>query len=199
MSKVLRVPKLDLPAVLAQQNPQIDLRLEAYEASTRNFFKAVSNYTQRAVTEITNRKNAFAAEKKKVAEKTTQIETETNQSKLREIELIAGASNISHPPNSYSLGLRLSTVLDKEQEEKKESEASVAAFRRQLASVKEKCASLDVEIEQHRIIAANLMRGMFPYFCIPHGPLPRRLTRYMFGRTEARTVDPHGARVPHAT
>ena len=91
MSKVLRVPKLDLPAVLAQQNPQIDLRLEAYEASTRNFLKAVSNYTQRAVTEITNRKNGFAAEKKKIAEKTTQIETETNQSKLREIELIAGA------------------------------------------------------------------------------------------------------------
>ncbi len=50
--------------------------------------------------------------------------------------------------------------LDKEQEEKKESEASVATFRRQLASVKEKCASLDVEIEQHRIITANLMRGM---------------------------------------
>ena len=91
MSKVLRVPKLDLPAVLAQQNPQIDLRLEAYEASTRNFLKAVSNYTQRAVTEITNRKTAFAAEKKKIAEKTTQIETETNQCKLREIELIKGA------------------------------------------------------------------------------------------------------------
>ena len=50
-------------------------------------------------------------------------------------------------------------MLDKEQEEKKESEASVAAFRRQLASIKEKCASLDVEIEQHRIVAANLMRG----------------------------------------
>ena len=68
----------------------IRLRLEAYEASTRNFLKAVSNYTQRAVTEITNRKTAFAAEKKKIAEKTTQIETETNQCKLREIELIKG-------------------------------------------------------------------------------------------------------------
>ncbi len=92
MTNVLRVPKLDLPAVLAQQSPQIDLRLEAYEASTRNFLKAVSNYTQRAVTEITNRKNNYNAEKKKVAEKTQQIETETNQCKLKEIELIAGAS-----------------------------------------------------------------------------------------------------------
>ena len=98
MSKVLRVPKLDLSAVLAQQNPQIDLRLEAYEASTRNFLKAVSNYTQRAVTEITNRKNAFATEKKKIAEKTTQIETETNQSKLKEIELIAGAFQTLYAP-----------------------------------------------------------------------------------------------------
>ncbi|KAI0671279.1 chromosome segregation protein Spc25-domain-containing protein [Trametes maxima] len=138
MAKVLRVPKLDLPAVLAQQNPQIDLRLDAYETSTRNFLTAVSNYTQRAVSEISNRKAAYAAEKKRIAEKTQQIETEISQSKLKEIELIA--------------------VLDKEQEEKKESEASVAAFRRQLNSIKEKCASLDVEIEQHRTVAANLLR-----------------------------------------
>ncbi|KAI9063775.1 hypothetical protein FKP32DRAFT_1592186 [Trametes sanguinea] len=138
MAKVLRVPKVDLPAILAQPSPHIDLRLDAYETSTRNFLNAVSNYTQRAVAEITNRKNAYAAEKKRLAEKTQQIEAETNQCKLKEIELIA--------------------VLDREQEEKKESEASVAAFRRQLNSIKEKCASLDVEIEQHRIVAANLMR-----------------------------------------
>ncbi|KAL7277356.1 hypothetical protein PYCCODRAFT_1369337 [Trametes coccinea BRFM310] len=138
MAKVLRVPKVDLQAILAQPNPHIDLRLDAYETSTRNFLNAVSNYTQRAVAEITNRKNAYAAEKKRLAEKTQQIEAETNQCKLKEIELIA--------------------VLDREQEEKKESEASVAAFRRQLNSLKEKCASLDVEIEQHRIVAANLMR-----------------------------------------
>ncbi|KAI8969794.1 chromosome segregation protein Spc25-domain-containing protein [Trametes punicea] len=138
MAKVLRVPKVDLQAILAQPNPHIDLRLDAYETSTRNFLTAVSNYTQRAVAEITNRKNAYAAEKKRLAEKTQQIEAETNQCKVKEIELIA--------------------VLDKEQEEKKESEASVAAFRRQLNSIKEKCASLDVEIEQHRMVAANLMR-----------------------------------------
>ena len=92
MSHVLRVPKLDLPSILAQQNPQIDLRLDAYEASTRNFLAAVSAYTQRAVTEITNRKNTFAAEKKKSAERAKSIEAETNQCKVREIELIAGAS-----------------------------------------------------------------------------------------------------------
>ena len=91
MAHVLRVPKLDLPAVLAQQNPQIDLRLDAYDASTRNFLAAVSNYTQRAVSEITNRKNYFASEKKKAAECTQAIEAETNQCKLREIELVAGA------------------------------------------------------------------------------------------------------------
>ena len=53
------------------------------------------------------------------------------------------------------------TVLEKEQEEQKDAEASVAAFRRQLASIKDKCASLDVEIEQHRLVAANLLRGAF--------------------------------------
>ena len=56
----------------------------------------------------------------------------------------------------------LPAVLDKEAEEKKESEASVAAFRRQLASIKEKCASLDAEIELHRRNVANLMRGTSP-------------------------------------
>lgn len=52
----------------------------------------------------------------------------------------------------------MAAELDREQEEKKEAEASVAAFRRQLNQLKEKCASLDVEIEQHRAAAANLLR-----------------------------------------
>ncbi|KAI0075903.1 hypothetical protein K474DRAFT_1663663 [Panus rudis PR-1116 ss-1] len=135
---VVRVSKLDLGSILSQQNPHIDLRLEAYETSTRNFLTAVSNYTQRAVTEITNRKNNYATNKKKIAEKTKQIENETNACKVKEIELMA--------------------VLEKEQEERKEAEASVSAFRRQLASIKEKCASLDAEIEQHRAILQNLQR-----------------------------------------
>ena len=58
-------------------------------------------------------------------------------------------------------------ALEKEREEKEEAEASVAVFRRQLASIKEKCASLDVEIEQHRIVAANLLRGAPPFHCVP--------------------------------
>lgn len=59
---------------------------------------------------------------------------------------------------TYSYGHQ---VLEKEQEERKEAEVSVAAFRRQLASIKEKCASLDAEIEQHRAIVQNLRRGEF--------------------------------------
>lgn len=51
--------------------------------------------------------------------------------------------------------------MEREQEEKKEAELSAAAFRRQLALLKEKCASLDVEIEQHRAILQNLQRGEF--------------------------------------
>ncbi|CAL1696858.1 unnamed protein product [Somion occarium] len=133
-----RVVKLDLASVLAQPNPHLDLRLEAYETSTRNFLKAVSNYTQRAVTEITHRKNNYVTTKSKVAEKSKQLEQETNQCKVKELELMK--------------------VLEKEQEERKEAEVSVAAFRRQLASIKEKCASLDAEIEQHRAIVQNLRR-----------------------------------------
>ncbi|KAH9836719.1 chromosome segregation protein Spc25-domain-containing protein [Rhodofomes roseus] len=138
MAKGLRVPKLDLAAVLASQNPQIDLRLESYENSTQSFLRAVSNYTQRAITEITNRKNAHLSDRKKLSERIQQIEAETNQCKIREIELIK--------------------VLDREQEEKKELEASVTAFKRQLAVFREKCSSVESEIEQQRAIAANLQR-----------------------------------------
>ena len=167
MTNVLRVPKLDLPSILAQQNPQIDLRLEAYENSTRNFLAAVSNYTQRAMTEITKRKDAFNAEKKKIAERTQHVQTETNQCKVREIELISGtllvtARRHDHHVLTMTSAWFCSTVLEKEQAEKKEAEAGVAAFRKQLASIKEQCASLDVEIEQHRMVIGNLMRGT-PY------------------------------------
>lgn len=84
-----RVPKLDLSTILAQQHPNIDLRLDSYETSTRNFLKAVSGYTQRALTEITRRKNVHITEKTRIAERTQHIENETNNCKVKELELIA--------------------------------------------------------------------------------------------------------------
>lgn len=94
MAKGLRIPKLDLVTVLEQQNPQIDLRLESYEVSTQNFLRAVSSYTQRAITEITNRKNVHLADRKKYSERIQQIETETNHCKVKEIELIKGVFGV---------------------------------------------------------------------------------------------------------
>ncbi|EKM60634.1 uncharacterized protein PHACADRAFT_179844 [Phanerochaete carnosa HHB-10118-sp] len=138
MAHVLRVPKLDLVAILAQQNPQIDLRIEAYETSTRNFLKAVSHYAQNAQAEITRRKTTHINEKKRTAEKIQSYENETHACKVKELELIAD--------------------LEKEREERKEAELAVAAFDRQLASIKEQCALLDAEIEQRRVVVNNLRR-----------------------------------------
>lgn len=90
MSHGLRVPKLDLATILAQQNPRIDLKVEAYETSTRNFLKAVSHYAQNAQAEITRRKATFVNEKKRIADKTQNYENETNTCKMKELELIAG-------------------------------------------------------------------------------------------------------------
>lgn len=90
MGQPSRTTHIDLAAILSQSHPQIDLRLSAYEASTRNFIKAVSNYNTRAITEITKRKERHGAEKKKLAEKTTATENEMTQCKVREIELVAG-------------------------------------------------------------------------------------------------------------
>lgn len=50
-------------------------------------------------------------------------------------------------------------VLEREQDEKRQAEQSVATYKRQLASLREKVASIDVEIEQYRAITANLRRG----------------------------------------
>jgi hypothetical protein len=86
----LRIPQIDLQSLLEQQNPHIDLRLEAYDASTREFLKAVSNYKTRAIAAISERRAQQAAEKKKVLEKCQAVEAETNQCKLRELELVAG-------------------------------------------------------------------------------------------------------------
>ena len=90
----LRVPKLDLQTILADQHPHIDLRQESHETSTRTFLKALSSYTQRAITEITQRKNTHLAEKSRIAEKTQQIENETNNCKVKELELIASACSV---------------------------------------------------------------------------------------------------------
>ena len=99
MAKVIRVAKLDLATILQQQNPTIDLRIDAYEESTRNFRNAVALYSQRAMTEITRRKNEYSTRKSKIAEKTKQVENETNACKVRELELMKGefVSNIPFP------------------------------------------------------------------------------------------------------
>ncbi|KAG5651979.1 hypothetical protein H0H81_006753 [Sphagnurus paluster] len=138
MAHVLRPPQIDLAAILATPNPQIDLRLSVYENSTRNFLKAVANYKNRHITIISERRTAQATEKKRIIEKSQAIEAETNQCKLREIDLVAD--------------------LEREKEERKDAELSVAAFKRQLANLREKCQSIDAEIEQYRAMTANLRR-----------------------------------------
>jgi len=97
----LRLPKIDLAAALKQPNSQIDLRIEAYENSTRSFLKAVANYKNRAISSITDRRSSQDNEKKKILERTAAMEVETNQCKLREIELVAGV--LQWLPSSTSL------------------------------------------------------------------------------------------------
>lgn len=90
MPHVLRLPQIDLASVLAEQNPHIELRTHVYDNSTRNFLKALNSYKNRATTTIADRRRHQAMEKKKITERINLIEAETNQCKLREIELVAG-------------------------------------------------------------------------------------------------------------
>ena len=54
---------------------------------------------------------------------------------------------------------RAVTELQREKEENQEMELAVAAFDRQLASMKEKVNSLESEVEQYQAITENLTRG----------------------------------------
>lgn len=84
--------QVDLGLVLSQQNPQIDLRLDAYEQSTRAFLNLVSNYTKQTVAAIADETKVYNAEKARLQEKIQHVQTETNHCKTKEIELIEGAS-----------------------------------------------------------------------------------------------------------
>ncbi|KAK0209125.1 chromosome segregation protein Spc25-domain-containing protein [Desarmillaria ectypa] len=138
MASGFRVPQINLATVLQADHPIIDLKLESYENETRNFLKNLTRFKELVITQETEERAAFAAETKRLAEKSKEMEAETNQCKVREIELLAD--------------------LSREAQERKDAEYSVATFRRQLASLKEKCAAIDSELEEYRAITANLER-----------------------------------------
>lgn len=94
MALTHRVPQIDLASVLSQSHPSIDLRVQTYENSTRNFLKALTSYKNRAITTISERRKHQAAEKKKVLERIQAAEKETNQCKLKEIDLVARALSV---------------------------------------------------------------------------------------------------------
>ncbi|KAJ7903635.1 chromosome segregation protein Spc25-domain-containing protein [Mycena olivaceomarginata] len=137
---VPRVPQIDLAAILADTstNPEIDLRFQAFETSTRNFLKAVANYKTRTIATIADKRAIHAADKKRTLERIANVEAETNECKMQEIQLVAD--------------------LQREAEERKDAELGVAAFKRQLTTLRERCTALDSQIEHYRAVAGNLER-----------------------------------------
>jgi kinetochore protein Spc25 len=83
-------PQIDLGLVLSAQNPQIDLKLDAYEQSTRAFLNLVANYTKTTVTGIAEDTKSYNTEKTRLQEKIQHVQAETNQCKAKEIELLQG-------------------------------------------------------------------------------------------------------------
>ena len=81
---------IDLASILESQNPVIDLHIEEFERTSRRFLKAVTAYTARALEEIVQRKSRHAAEVKRVAERTAQVEAEIQACKVKEIDLMEG-------------------------------------------------------------------------------------------------------------
>ena len=92
-------PQIDLAAILAAQNPQIDLRLDEYERSTRSFMNLVANYSKKTTASVVEKAEAYNAEKARLAEKIQTTKAEINQCKEAEIELVEGG----FPPSGSSL------------------------------------------------------------------------------------------------
>ena len=83
-------PRIDLAAVIAAQNPQIDLRLDEYERSSRSFMNLVANYTKKMTSSVTEKTNTHNSEKTRLNEKIQATKAEINQCKEAEIELVEG-------------------------------------------------------------------------------------------------------------
>jgi hypothetical protein len=79
----------DLDSILSSSKPAIDLHLPAYEASVANFSRAIANFTARSAAEITQRRDAHDKELKRLDVRAQDMEKETENCKLKEIELIA--------------------------------------------------------------------------------------------------------------
>ncbi|KAJ7494643.1 hypothetical protein B0H11DRAFT_911011 [Mycena galericulata] len=138
MAHALRVPQIDLSAILAEQKPQIDLRIESYQTSTRNFLKAVANYKTRTTTTLADRRAAHVGEKKRTLEGIGNTEAEMRECKKREIQLVSD--------------------LQREQEERNRAKICTIEFNKQLSTLRDRCAAIDSQIEHYRAIAANLQR-----------------------------------------
>ena len=163
-----RPGQINLAPILSAQPPTIDLHLPAYEASTRNFLQAIADFNSRAIAEINQRREAHTTEMNRLAERAQNVERETNQCKIKEIELIGGSCRALLALEFCTCLFVLNVVvvvvfavLERESEETKEAESSVAALRRQVASQREAIAALDADIEQYRARVANLRRGQF--------------------------------------
>lgn len=83
-------PHIDLPAVLATKNPQIDLRFNEHSRSTRSFMNLVANYTKKTASSVVEKTNAYNTEKSRLTEKIQTMKAEINQCKEAEIELVKG-------------------------------------------------------------------------------------------------------------
>src|ERR1700691_2388890 len=79
----------DLNIILSSSEPVIDLKIHAYETSVTSFSREITNFTTRSIAEITQRRDARDKELKRLSNRAQDVEKETEQCKLKEMELIA--------------------------------------------------------------------------------------------------------------
>jgi len=87
----VRFPRIDLESLLKSNKdttPVIDLKLESYERATKGFLKAVETYKHRSLAGLSERQRKQKEENKRLKDKTREMQNETNQYRLKEIDLM---------------------------------------------------------------------------------------------------------------
>ena len=81
---------IDLKSLLASQHPSADLRLHEFTELRDRFLKGIADYSNRALEEITRRRDSHVLELKKNEERRRSVEAETTACKVKEIKLMEG-------------------------------------------------------------------------------------------------------------
>ncbi|KDQ17526.1 hypothetical protein BOTBODRAFT_29706 [Botryobasidium botryosum FD-172 SS1] len=129
-------PQINLVKALASAQPSIDLEHAPFAANCNEFLDAITAYVQKGKQEIARRRDVHERMLKSEKERGEAMEKECAECQLKEMELLK--------------------VMEQERVESKELEADIAGRKRQLATLRDSCATVEKEMNDLKSRIAKL-------------------------------------------